>query len=216
MVKTIIFDMDGVLVDSEQFHAEAWIKTYEEIGITIDYNYYFANIIGNHGLVSSTKVLEEHGVDDNPERLVRRKAEIVSNLVKDNIKPIDKIPNLVKSLHEKGYKLGLASTSSILTVSAILLTINLKECFSVIHASECVKKGKPNPDVYLKTAKMLDSLPQECVVFEDSRSGVIAAKRAGMKVIGVLNGRNKASDLEYADMVVNSFDNVTPELLEHF
>jgi len=212
--KTVIFDMDGVLVDSEPFHCEAWIQAYKEIGITIDRDYYFTNICGNHGLVSSTKVLEEHGIDDDPERLNRRKEIIASSLIENKIKPATGVSELIATLKKEGYKVGLASSSSMITVSAILSTLNLKDAFAVIHAMESINKGKPNPDVYSKTAKMLDSDPQECIVIEDTRSGVIAAKRAGMKVIGILNGRNKETDLEYADIIVDSFTKITPEVLK--
>ena len=178
------------------------------------HDYYFTKICGNHGLVSSTKVLEEHGIDDDPERLNRRKEIIASSLIENKIKPATGVSELIATLNKDGYKIGLASSSSMITVSTILSTLNLKDAFAVIHAMESINKGKPNPDVYSKTAKMLDSDPQECIVIEDTRSGVIAAKRAGMKVIGILNGRNKETDLEYADIIVDSFTKITPEVLE--
>lgn len=86
--------------------------------------------------------------------------------------------------------------------------------FSVIHSGESVKQGKPDPDIYLKTARMLSVDPTECVVIEDTNSGVLAAKKAGMKVIGLLNGRNTREQLQYADMIADGFADITPEKME--
>ena len=212
-MKAIIFDMDGVMVDSEPYHCKAWIQTYAEHGIVIEEAYYFKKCQGKHGLVSAQIVIDEHKKQGEPETLVFRKEQIASNIIQGNIQGMKNIVNAVKKLSEK-YVLGLASSSGFSTVNAVLQTLGIKDYFKVIHAGESVKKGKPHPDVYLKTAKMLGIEPKDCIVIEDSASGVISGKTAGMKVIGFLNGRNNEASLSYADKIITSFDELTPALIE--
>ncbi len=214
MKKTVIFDMDGVLVDSEPFNCKAWIETYKEIGIHLTEEYYFSRICGQHGIVSTTMVLNEHGREEDKEHLVRRKAQHTVKLVKNNIQAVNGAVSCIQDLRKLKYKLGLATTTSFVGADAILSTIGVKNDFSVIHTSEAVKKGKPNPEVYLKTASMLEVKPENCVVIEDSKSGSLAAKKAGMKVIGILNGRNNPEELQYVDYIVKSFSEISPELIE--
>jgi beta-phosphoglucomutase-like phosphatase (HAD superfamily) len=212
-MKTIIFDMDGVIVDSEPFHCEAWIETYQEVGIPIDERYYYSRICGQHGMVSTAMVLNDFNIEISQEELIRRKEEIVSLKVMGKILPISGAKELTINLKNNGYKIGLASSTSYVGVMSILKNIGMEDFFSVIHAGEAVKNGKPNPDIYLKTAKILEELPQNCVVVEDSSSGVISAKKAGMKVIGILNGRNDKEQLQFADRIVDNFSEITLDLL---
>ena len=216
-MKTVIFDMDGVLVDSEPLYADAWIQVYKEIGIGIDHDYYFSKICGKHGLISTRMVLEEfcrHEENIDKKNLNFRKEQISAALVKERISPMPGAVQLVSTLSAKGYKLGLSTTSLMVCASSIISHIGLDGKFRVMHAGDYVKHGKPHPEVYLITAKMLEAEPEECVVIEDSKSGMIAAKAAQMKVIGVLNGRNKREDLVIADVVVNGLKEITPELIE--
>lgn len=213
-MKTIIFDMDGVLVDSEPFHCDAWIETYKEIGIDINKDYYFTNVCGLHGTISTARVLDDFGKEADKDALIRKKEEIVCKNVKGNIMPVTGVVKAVKGLQENNYKLALASSSSFISANSILSEIGLKEVFSVIHTGETVKKGKPYPDIYLKTAKLLGVDPSLCVVIEDTSSGVLSAKKAGMKVIGVLNGRNSCEGLKHADVIVKGFRLITPSLIE--
>ncbi len=212
--KTIIFDMDGVLVDSEPFHCKAWILAYSELGIEIDEKYYYSRICGKHGSLSTALVLQDFNVQADSDALIRRKANLVGSIVQGKVSAISGSCRLIEFLYTQNYTLGLASSSSFMGVDSILRTIDLKKYFQIIHAGEAIKNGKPHPDIYLKTAKMLDVSPEECVVIEDSSSGVLAATRAGMKVIGILNGRNSTSDLEFADKIVHGFDEITLELIE--
>ena len=212
--KTIIFDMDGVLVDSEPFHCEAWISTYREIGIMIDPEYYFSRVCGQHGLVSTSMVLNDFNREYDREELIQRKEELVCEMVAGKILPLPGAVECISLLKKNQYHIGLSSSTSYLGVQAILKNIGVHNTFSIIHAGESVKKGKPNPDIYLKTAKMMDVDPPECVVVEDSSSGIISAKKAGMKVIGILNGRNSREQLQFADHIVSGFHEITLELIE--
>lgn len=124
------------------------------------------------------------------------------------------IVELVKELCRKKIKIGLASSSSYRFVRSVLGSIGLEDHFKIIHTGESVKKGKPHPDIYLKTARMLNVKPENSIVIEDSRTGIEAAKKAGMKCIGFLNGRNRREDLEYSDFVINSFQALNVDIIK--
>src|SRR3989338_5714481 len=110
--KTIIFDMDGVLVDSDPFHCEAWIRTYQEIGIMIDREYYFSRICGQHGLVSTSMVLNDFNKEYDREELIRRKEELVCEMVADKIHPIPGAVGCISLLKKNQYPIGLSSSTS--------------------------------------------------------------------------------------------------------
>lgn len=218
-MKTVIFDMDGVIVESEDFHCDAWIYAYKNIGIDISRDYYFSKICGTHGLVSTRLVLEEFNHPSKAdvqfrELLVMKKDRLASDMMRGIIPPRKGVVELITGLSTGGYKIGLGSTTSMIAVSAVLSTLNIDDKFNVIIGGEGVKVGKPHPEVYLNIARLLEEDPYHCVVIEDSKTGITAAKSAGMKCIAILNSRNKADELQHADLVVGSFSEITPEVIE--
>ena len=186
----------------------------KEFGINIDETYYFSKISGQHGNVSTTIVLGEFSRNIDKDVLIRRKEELVVNTIKGKISAVNGATEFIKELKQENYILGLASSTSFVGVNAILTDIGIKKYFSAIHSGESIENGKPHPDIYIKTARMLHTEPKDCVAIEDSSSGVLAAKKAGMKVIGILNGRNSREKLEYADKIVETFKEITPQLME--
>lgn len=212
-MRYVIFDMDGVLVNSEPIYREAWIKAYKEIGINIDENYHDTKISGNHPLVSTAFVLKDFSQPvekEVQEKLNLRKEQISYEIIaKNGIEPYSGADEFIKELHRRKAPLALASTTAMLVVRKILEIIGVKDLFSIIHTQEAVTNGKPHPEIYLKTAKILDARPIDCLVFEDSKSGVTAAKTAGMYCIGVLNGHNTSETVKEADRVITRFDELT-------
>jgi beta-phosphoglucomutase family hydrolase len=218
-MRTVIFDMDGVIVESEDFHCEAWMQAYKTIGIEIDRNYYFSKICGKHGLQSTREVLEEFGKpekDDQQfrEMLIMKKDHLAADMLRGTILSRAGVLALIRRIAQSPRKIGLGSTSSMIAVNAVLSTLNIEDQFNVMIGGEGVKNGKPHPEVYLKIAQLLEEQPYNCIVIEDSQSGINAAKSAGMKCIAVLNERNKAEDLQHADTVVGSFAEITDEVLD--
>ncbi len=218
-MKTVIFDMDGVIVESEDFHCDAWIKTYTAIGIPIDRTYYFSKICGKHGLVSTRLVLEEFNHPSKEdvqfrELLIMKKDHLAGNMMRGTIQPRNGVVALIHQLSTGGYKLGLGSTTSMVAVNAVLSTLNIDDKFNIIIGGEGVKVGKPHPEVYLKIAHLFEEDPHHCVVIEDSKTGITAAKSAGMKCIAILNSRNSAEELQHADLIAGSFSEITPEVIE--
>lgn len=212
--KAIIFDMDGVLVDTEDLHGDAWIKTFAEHGIHLTKEKYLEEFSGNNSNVIVKQVMEKHNRPiDNVDDIVYKKTEHAHLLIKNKLEPIPGVKELILHLYSKKYKLGLASSSGMQVVSTVLSSLGLEGKFMVVHSGEAVKQGKPNPDIYLQTAHLLEVPVEQCIVIEDSKAGIIAARSAGMKCIGILNGRNKKEDLQHANIIAERFDQITEDLI---
>ncbi len=185
MIKAVIFDMDGLLINSEPFWQESETKVFTSIGLDVNKKM-FEQFMGkridevvevmykmspwNH--VSKEKVVED--IVENVIRLVLEKGECLAGVRKT-----------LENLKKASFKIGLASSSKMKIISAVLDKLKLHEYFEVIHSAEFEKYGKPHPQVFISTADMLGIHPSECVVFEDSLNGVISALAAGMKCIAV-------------------------------
>ena len=203
MGKYILFDMDGVLVNTEPMHFEIWKKILKEKGIDIDYQHY-------KGCIGSTRnflyylIKEGYGVDvsvytDLPERFSQVKDEM---LKEQGIPRIDGAVETIKYLYNKGYEMAVASSSSQDYIESQMKMLGIDKCFKVLFSAENVEKPKPAPDVFLVVAEKLGGKPAECTVVEDSANGSRAAKAAGMTCIGFKNPDSGNQDLSVADKII--------------
>ncbi|WP_461632061.1 hexitol phosphatase HxpB [Labilibaculum euxinus] len=185
MIKAVIFDMDGLLINSEPFWQESETKVFSSLGLDVN-NKMFEQFMGkridevvevmykmtpwNH--VSKEKVTED--IVENVIRLVLEKGAC-----------LDGVNKTLENLQQASFKIGLASSSKMKIISAVLEKLQLQDYFEVVHSAEFEKYGKPHPQVFITTAELLGIHPSECLVFEDSLNGVISALAAGMKCIAV-------------------------------
>lgn len=213
--KTIIFDLDGVLVDAEPYHCRAWIEACREIGINIDEKFYFNKVCGNHSLISAQMLLEQFNKDYLPDELVEKKSFYAQKIISgEKLKPFPGALELIKLFNQKKYQIGLVSSTAYPIINIILDKLKIKPYFSLIHGPERSIEGKPHPEPYLLAAKILSVDPWDCVVIEDSKSGVVSAKRAGAKCIAYLNDHNRTQDLGLADYITDSFFNIDEDLIK--
>lgn len=186
-IQACIFDMDGVLVSTEQFHFEAWKRLAETIGISIDWEFN-ENLKGVSRAVCIDLILKHGGVEADSERkqeLASQKNEWFLELV-SHISPNDIFPGvieLLESLKKNGYKIALGSASK--NAPLLLERMQIAHYFDAIIDGNKIYKAKPNPEVFLKGAEELGVNPKNCVVFEDAISGVDAAIAAGMYCVGI-------------------------------
>ncbi len=186
MYKAVIFDMDGVIVDSMPLQYESYKRALSEENISITEEEFFL-YAGKQGKKLLQDIMNIKNVSFDIKKVYDKKNKIYRELLKD-IKTFPDIIKLINVFIGK-YKLALVSTSSIVNISIILDKLNLKAKFNVILGAEDADRGKPSPDIFLKAASRLGALPAECIVFEDSNYGIEAAKRAGMEYIRVIKGR---------------------------
>ena len=187
MIKGIIFDLDGVLVSTDQFHFAAWKQLASELGYTIDEEMN-SRLRGVSRMDSLNIVLEKYeGILSNEQKVVLadRKNKIYLNYL-ENMVPSD-VSNAVRKtladLHERGYKIALGSSSR--NAKIILKKVALEEAFDAISDGTNISKSKPDPEVFLKAAEYLDLQPEECIVVEDAYAGIDAAKAGNMQAVGI-------------------------------
>lgn len=204
MLKAVIFDMDGVIVDSEPFHFEVDKRVLKKCGFIAN-----DDILNPYVGVSNPEMWKDlkdkYNLNLSVEELLKLQSELrMDALNETKIVAIDGIKELLNELKQNKIITAVASSSSRFFIEAILETIRIRKYFTVILSGEEVQRGKPYPDIFLKTAEMLRVTPQECVVIEDSTNGVKAALSAGMKCIGYANLNSGVQDLSNASTIVDS------------
>jgi len=209
--RAIIFDMDGVVVDSEPLHERSFLEVFEEIGFGGNHGIDFPAYYGKSDLVVWRDFIARHRPPQPLDELLARKEEKFAALLQKE-KPIFKgVPELLEKLSPR-YALALASGSRHPTIKTVLDLRDLRRYFRAVVSSEDVAHGKPAPDIFLRTAELLDVPPHDCCVIEDSAAGVEAGLAAGMTVIAITNSL-PAEKLKRATKVVRTYDELESLLL---
>lgn len=213
MIKAVIFDMDGVLVDSEGVWTLADKEWIESFGVTF-HTKAKQQIIGTGLIESTTKLKRLFGLNGVVRRLLTHRLSFIYAHRK-KVKVMPGATQLLKKLSKTDLKLAVASSCSKKLIHAFLTPNNLLKYFISITSGLEVKKGKPAPDIFLLSAKRLTVRPREAIVIEDSPHGVLAAKRAGMLAIAVIDRRfTKFSDFKHADARVYGLSAVYAKIIE--
>jgi len=212
MIKGVLFDMDGVLVDSEAFMCEAAIKMFGELGLKVvpaDFQPFVG--MGENKYLGG--VAEHYGVKINIAEAKARAYEIFGIIVQGNLSPLPGVHEFIAECRKKGFKLALATSAD-----PVKMNVNLKEIglsakvFDSIITGQDVENKKPFPDIYIKAANSLGLIPQECLVVEDAVSGIKAGKSAGCRCLAVTNSFT-ASALHEADWICDSLVKVPENAL---
>ncbi len=210
MLKAVLFDMDGVLVDSEPVHFAANSKMMQEtFGIELIYDDY-RKFIGSTIEKIWKFYREKYNLLDYDWSELMEKAESVlyAMVEKNGYPEIEGTKNIIKELKNKGYQLAVASSSPMAKILRNLETLGITQYFDVMVSGMEVENPKPAPDIFLKAAESLGVEPDECIVIEDSRNGVLAAKAAGMAALGFVNPNSGNQDLSDADYLFEDFKNI--------
>ena len=214
MLRAIIFDMDGVLVNSEPLHYEVDRLLVEELGHELDYDYY-KQFIGSTNTHLWTCIRSRFGLTQTVEELKAMADAKKRQLVNQNgFPPIDGVEPMVRRLHEAGYLLAVASSSPVPYIEEVTAYFHIRPYFQVLVSADAIGKPKPAPDIYLKAASMLGVSPDQCLAVEDSTNGVGAAKAAGMVCIGFENPDSGPQDLRLADYIITGHDCMEPSFAE--
>lgn len=213
-IKAILFDMDGVLINTEPMHFQMWKETFANRGLVIDYDGY-KGCIGTTEAFLMELILKNYGRDfrGDKELLDEAKAIEMRMLKEDGFPAMPGVKEMVKRLYQADFLLAIASSSPRRRIEEAVDYIGVRSCFSLLNSGENVAHSKPAPDIYLDTAKKLGVLPEECVVLEDSANGTIAAVSAGMLCVGLYNPDSGEQNLERAGVVIQSLQEFTPELI---
>jgi beta-phosphoglucomutase len=182
--KGLIFDMDGTLVHNMHFHQQAWLAFLEQHGIRVtDAEFHEKNA----GTILEVVPKFFEGLTDRDEiiRLGRQKEALYRDLYRPHVKPLPGLREFLEAARDGGIKLALATAADQPNIDFTLEELGLTAHFDAITGAEEVKKGKPDPEVFLISARKLGLTPTECIVFEDSHVGIRAGLAAGMPVIAM-------------------------------
>lgn len=215
MIKAVIFDMDGVIVDSQPGYLEVDMKLLKDLGVDMtkeDYDSY----IGTTTAYVWGAIREKFRLKQTTEELVNMERTAYLNYLQQdgNVKPMDGVKETIELLRSKGMKLAVASSSPIKVIEFTVKALKLGSYFDEIVTGDYVKRSKPEPDTFLYAAEKLGVPSNECIVIEDSNNGVIAAKRAGMKCIGYVSPHSGNQDLSSADYIVDSFYKINMDMIK--
>ncbi len=208
--------MDGVIIDSESVYFKIDKLMFEELNIAVSFEEQ-CSYVGTSSQNMWDAIIKKHGVRDYPAELMRKEYALYMEYLRNanDLQPIEGVAELINSLHESNlFTLGLASSSRMETIDMVLNKFTLSELFKIkVSGSELVH-SKPHPEIFLRAAELIRSEPKECIVIEDSKNGVAAAKAAGMKCIGFRNPSSGDQDLTSADMVIQSFGELNVGLIK--
>lgn len=212
MLQGVLFDMDGVLVDSESFICKAAVEMFEENGLTVKKEDFIPFVgTGENRYIGG--VAEKYNFPINIEHVKARTYEIYEVIVKNRIQALPGAKEFIEQCRQKSLKLALVTSAD-----EVKMLINLKEIgiptskFDVLINGLDVERKKPFPDIYLKAAGELEIKPENCLVVEDAVSGVKAAKAAGMRCLALLTSFNE-NDLIGSDWIVQNLQYVPEEVL---
>ncbi len=210
--EAVIFDMDGVIVDSEPRHERAFRDVLRDIGYADNHGIHFPDYYGKSDQLVWRDFIDRHDPPQTHAELMARREERFIELALAEEPIFDGVPELAASLTGR-MKLGVASGSRHSIISAVLGMKDLRRHFPVVVSSEDVSHGKPRPDIFLRAAELLKVPPARCVVIEDSVAGVEAGLAAGMDVIAITNSF-PAEALKRATLVVDAYREIAEALAD--
>ncbi|HET8576172.1 MAG TPA: HAD family phosphatase [Methylomirabilota bacterium] len=185
MTQAVIFDMDGVLVDSGAHHRRAWRTLLDELGASPTHPEFWRLTIGRPGEEAIPLLLGRAVRPAEARRLAQRKRDLYVELAEHGLETVPGATAFVEALSRLGVPRAIGTSASRFDCERLLDELGLRAHFDVIVTADDVTQGKPDPEVYVQAARRLRALPSTCVVFEDSVVGVQAARSAGMRAIGV-------------------------------
>jgi len=213
MIKAVIFDMDGVMIDSEPL----WEKT-ERILLArrgIDYSpEYRDQIVGLNQNDSGRLLIDTFNLEEIVIDIIDERVDILTGIYEEELELVPQLVPLLDDLRAENYPLAVASISPLRVVNFVLEMFSLDEYFHEVVSGDCAENGKPHPEIYIQAAMRLGVKPDECVAIEDSINGVKSAKAAGMFCIAIPDKRLSRDKFSEADMIMESLDELSTGLLK--
>lgn len=212
MLEAVLFDLDGVLVDSEQISSQASEKVLGDVGIVLS-DEEKKRVFGRRTIDNYSEHIKSRGLDIDPHVLIDRKNRLFKKLIKGVLVPLPGVVELILGLKDARIPIALVSSSPLERVEASLDEAGLLWHFPVVVSGDCCRLGKPEPEPFLVGAERLGVSPAGCVVVEDAEAGVRAAKAAGMKCLTVESEHTHGQDLSMADFHASSLEVVDADFL---
>jgi beta-phosphoglucomutase len=201
----VIFDMDGTLIDNTPYHFKSWQALFKKYGKgDLKKETYYTEISGVPVFQSIKRIFGGEYDEAGLKKLFEEKEEFYRKEYGPHVKSVEGLENFLAELKNAGIKMAMATSASVTDINFILDRIPIRKYFDVIVDSTMITEPKPSPQIFLKAAEILNTRPENCVVFEDSLAGIKAANSGGMKVVGITTGHT-AAELHPVNLVIDNY-----------
>jgi beta-phosphoglucomutase len=215
MLKAVLFDMDGVIVDTEPLHHKAYHLMFTDLKIDVSAALY-ESFTGQATLSICKKLVDEFKLSESPQYLVDLKRKHFHNLFENDtaLSLLDGVLELIKEYHSRGLTLVLASSASMPNIERIFKRFNLDSYFVAKLSGADLRASKPHPEIFIKAAEASGHGVEYCMVIEDSTSGIAAAKAANIYCVGYNSPHSKNQDYSRANLVINDFREISFDVIQ--
>ena len=204
----VIFDLDGTLIDNNSFHLKAWQEFYKKRNRSLTEKEYKKKFNGKTNADVLTYVFKEPLSPQENDRYTNEKEDLYRKIYEPHIKPVKGLLNLLQQLQNAGVPMAIATSGIKVNIDYMFKHIPIQHYFKTVIYSAHIQKGKPDPEIYLVTAKKLNVTAKKCVAFEDSVAGIQSAKAAGMKVVAIAT-THTPKELTVADKLIYNYDEIS-------
>ena len=216
-LKAVLFDMDGVIVDTEPLHRKAYFNTFKDLNITVSEEFY-TSLTGTSTKKATSMIKEEFGLEVSPEEIATSKRKYFKHYF-DTDPEFDLLPGvreLIVHYYENRIKLVLASSASMNTINWVFEKFDIGQYFMGKISGADLEESKPNPEIFIKATEIAGELKENCMVIEDSTNGILAANRAGIFCAAYKSEHSAMQDYQLANILVSNFSELEPQKISKF
>jgi len=215
MLKAVLFDMDGVIVDTEPLHCNAYYKMFDAVNIKVSDELY-ESFTGQATLPICRQLCEIFKLSESPDTLVQLKRKFFKELFFNDpsLTLVEGVLDLIKNYYQNGLTLVLASSASMTTINNVFTRFNLDQFFVAKLSGADLKASKPHPEIFINAAKSSGFTAKECMVIEDSTNGITAAIKAGIYCVGFKSPNSKNQNYSKANKVISNFEEILFEKIK--
>lgn len=217
MIGTVVFDMDGVIIDSEPIHYSIQNQMYKELGIDVSHEEYMS-FVGKSVKNMWQQLNRKHSLVLDIDYLIKTEMEKYTAYLREipNLEPIAGVTDLIEDLYHNKFRLVLASSATFASINTVLEIFKIQNYFSHKVSGAELEYSKPHPEIFQVAARLSQSAANQCIVIEDTMNGVLAAKAAKMKCIGFKNPNSGNQDLSKADKIIANMHELNSQVLAKF